>query len=143
MTADDQLSGRSAVIDRMGTGRCRGRTVRDIHGRQVGRVDVVLTVPSADGREGDAGEAFWLVVLGSVSRLGNETRAIPAALLAEERPDGSYVLPCSIDAIINAPIHVECSRCRDAAWFGRVREHFAAFASPGSSSGKTPHSSSP
>lgn len=115
---------------------CRDRAVLDEAGERIGRLDMILRAPDASD------EVFCLVVLGSVSRLGNEARAIPARLLAEPEPDGCFVLLCEPQVVRAAPIHVDGTRCACAAWFDRVREHFAAYGPRDSSSGKAPHSSS-
>jgi hypothetical protein len=118
--------------------RCRDRSVRDREGRKIGHVDLVLHAPDNDDG------TFFLVVLGSVSRFGNEARAIPVHLLAEMEPGGDYLLLCQPEAVRASPIHVEGSRCACSAWFNRVRDHFAGYAPPTERpSGKTPHSSAP
>lgn len=117
--------------------RCRDRVVRDISGARLGHVDLIVRSP--DG----GAQVFCIVVLGSVSRLGNEGRAIPADLLAESEGDDTFLLLCDPAVVRTAPIHVEGSRCACSDWYARVRRHYEAFAGGSSPSGKTPHSSSP
>lgn len=116
--------------------RCRDRVVYSLRGTAVGRIHRVVFAPD------DQRDAFFVLLLGSVARLGNDARAVPARLVAEIGDERLQLL-CDEEAVRTAPLHVEGQRCSCGPWFARVRSHFAGFAAVSPPTGKPPHSSSP
>lgn len=69
------------------------------------------------------GEALYVVVcFGSVSRMGEDSRVIPVALLSQD--GDAFAVPLPLEAVRRAPIFVSGTCCADGAWWERVARHF-------------------
>src|SRR5689334_5855648 len=97
-----------------------GRSVTCVEGRVVGRVRSLRV-------SGDGAAAYAVISLGSFSRMGNDLRAVPIALLREI--EDLVGLDCPADLLRTAPILTGVSQCDDAQFCRRVTQHFETLAS--------------
>jgi hypothetical protein len=74
----------------------------------------------------DGETAFTIVNLGSVTRVGEDRRAIPVALIKDDPEAGCLVVRCDAEAVRNSPIYVEGPRCDCAQWLERVLSYYAS-----------------
>lgn len=74
----------------------------------------------------DGEKAFTIVNLGSVTRVGEDRRAIPLAMIAEDPDTGCLVVRCEAEVVRNSPIYAEGPRCNCTQWLERVLSYYAS-----------------
>ena len=95
---------------------CTGQCLRAADGPVLGRISGFVV------EDGAADVLFAVVCFASVSRLGEDARVIPWALVDEDGSGCVVRLPAA--AVRNAPIFVSGTCCGDAAFWDRVEDHF-------------------
>lgn len=85
----------------------------------VGRVCAVVHVHE------DGEHAFTIINFGSVSRVGEDRRAVPLAMLTEDEKTGDLVLKLDAEKVRRSPIYVEGPRCDCVQWLERVSGYYA------------------
>ncbi|WP_293863585.1 hypothetical protein [uncultured Alsobacter sp.] len=90
--------------------------LRSQDGVVLGRISSVVVEDGADEVQ------FAVVCFASVSRLGEDARVVPWALVETQGNDCIVHLPA--DAIRSAPIFVAGTCCGDPGFWHRVEDHF-------------------
>jgi hypothetical protein len=98
---------------------CLGKRVLCADSQVVGRVCAVVHVHE------DGECAYYIVNLGSVARVGEDRRAIPASVIVADADTGELMLRYDPEAVRHSPIYVEGPRCDTMQWLHRVAAYYA------------------
>lgn len=95
---------------------CAGRSLRASDGPVLGRISGFVV------EDGCEGVLFAVVCFASVSRLGDDARVVPWALIDDDGE--TCTIRLSASAVRSAPIFVAGTCCSDTAFWNRVEDHF-------------------